>query len=520
MRKRTPTLTVALLALTATPAAAGAATRYAATGGSGTACTTAAPCSIVTAVSGAGTLPGDEVIVTPGTYALAAALIPSSVGMDIHGQAGQPAPTIASSAVFGLYSPIDGRLADLEILDSNTTGGATVIGGSGSVLERVKLGKDGLGAALRVLDGGLVTARDSTFTGDTEEGILVSGPAATGSVQARFEHITSVARNPSGVGIAVVSSAARTASAVVRDSILSGPTSDASMKQSGASAALTLTRTFVRTGAIATIGSPTITDGGGNSAAVPLFADLAAGDLRQAPGSPTIDALPGPGTGSDFEGDARPLGAGVDAGGDEFRPVPTAATGGASAVGSAGATVTGTADSLGLAGTWRIEYGPTAAYGSTTPPRALAAGAGPVEVAAALAGLPASSDVHYRLVAITSGGTANGADQTVHTAAAPAPGGGGVGGGGTGGTTPPPATPLKVTQVKVRGTTLSYTVSAAGQLRVVVRRGVRTVKTITRSVRKGSGTIRLGRLAKGRYAVSVTATSAPTKAVKVSFKRS
>lgn len=81
------------------------------------------------------------------------------------------------------------------------------------------------------------------------------------------------------------------------------------------------------------------------------------------------------------------------------------------------------------------------------------------------------------------------------------------------------AAPLEVTWVKVRGTTLSSTASAAGQLRVVVRRGRRTVTSIVRTVRAGKGTIRLGALRKGRYRVTVTATTTPGKAVGVSFRR-
>lgn len=288
---------------------------------------------------------------------------------------------------------------------------------------------------------------------------------------------------------------------------------------------MSLARSFVRTAAVTTTGSPTVVDAGTNDAATPLFVDLAGGDLHQAAGSPTIDPANASDTSGprDPDGDPRTLGAATDAGADEFRPAPTAVTT-APAVGATTATVRGTASGRGLAGTWAIEYGPTTAYGTTTPVRPLAASRDTVDVAAALERLPASATLHYRLVVTTPGGTTSSPDATLTTTAVPS-----ILVPGPATTVPGPAVPgptrtvaaaaPKVTGLKVRGTTLTYTAGAAGQLRIVVRRGSRTVRTIVRTVRKGKGTIRLGALPKGRYRVTVTATTTPGKAVGATFRR-
>ena len=65
--------------------------------------------------------------------------------------------------------------------------------------------------------------------------------------------------------------------------------------------------------------------GTGNISVAPLFVDAGAGDYRQAPGSPTVDAGttdPDLGT-TDLDGDARTLGSAPDIGADELVPAVT-----------------------------------------------------------------------------------------------------------------------------------------------------------------------------------------------------
>src|SRR5215213_8491229 len=87
----------ALGAATLTPTVASAATqRYASPNGSGTACSSAVPCAITQAITAA--TGGDEVIVTPGDYGLAATLSDPAT-LTIHGVAGQPRPRLVFSGL-------------------------------------------------------------------------------------------------------------------------------------------------------------------------------------------------------------------------------------------------------------------------------------------------------------------------------------------------------------------------------------------------------------------------------------
>jgi hypothetical protein len=94
----------------------------------------------------------------------------------------------------------------------------------------------------------------------------------------------------------------------------------------------------------------------------------------------------------------------------------TAVTGPATNVGTTTATLTGTVDPDGVPTAYHFEYGTTTAYGLTTPSQT-ATGTEPVDVEAALAGLTANTEYHYRLVA----GAASGADRTFRTQPNPSP---------------------------------------------------------------------------------------------------
>lgn len=98
---------------------------------------------------------------------------------------------------------------------------------------------------------------------------------------------------------------------------------------------------------------------------------------------------------------------------------PTVTTGPPSAVGATSATVTGTVLPGGEATTWLVEYGTTTAYGAKTSSRSAGNGTAPVDVAVQLTGLQTGVTYHYRLVATNQDGTAQGADATLTTRAAP-----------------------------------------------------------------------------------------------------
>ncbi len=101
---------------------------------------------------------------------------------------------------------------------------------------------------------------------------------------------------------------------------------------------------------------------------------------------------------------------------------PTVANSAAGSVTASGATVTGDVTPNGLATTYRVEYGTTAAYGSQTTPVSAGLGSGPVAVSVPLSGLTSSTTYHARLVAVSAGGTTNGPDLTFTTGDLPAVG--------------------------------------------------------------------------------------------------
>jgi streptogramin lyase len=94
---------------------------------------------------------------------------------------------------------------------------------------------------------------------------------------------------------------------------------------------------------------------------------------------------------------------------------PTAVTGAATSIRPQSASVTATVNPLDYPTTVRFEYGPTAAYGSSTAAAALAAGSTDVAVPGELTGLTPQSTVHFRAVATSAIGTTMGSDMTLVT---------------------------------------------------------------------------------------------------------
>ena len=90
----------------------------------------------------------------------------------------------------------------------------------------------------------------------------------------------------------------------------------------------------------------------------------------------------------------------------EFVPAaPSVAASATSPLAPTTATVNGTIDPRSARTYYHLEYGPTAAHGSSTPVRVLPAAAGPSTVKFALSGLAVASTVHFSIVATSDGGT-------------------------------------------------------------------------------------------------------------------
>jgi hypothetical protein len=94
---------------------------------------------------------------------------------------------------------------------------------------------------------------------------------------------------------------------------------------------------------------------------------------------------------------------------------PSATSGSPSSVGESSATVNGTVNPNGQSTTYYFRYGTTTSYGLQTTPAGAGSGTGMVAVHAALDGLSPNITYHYQLVATSSAGTTNGADETLTT---------------------------------------------------------------------------------------------------------
>jgi PKD domain-containing protein len=99
--------------------------------------------------------------------------------------------------------------------------------------------------------------------------------------------------------------------------------------------------------------------------------------------------------------------------------LPEVASSPATSVTDTTATLNGSVNPLGRKTTYRFEFGPTTAYGSSTSSASAGSGSSFSAVSAGIAGLLPSTIYHFRLVATNAAGTEKGADEVFTTAAAP-----------------------------------------------------------------------------------------------------
>jgi uncharacterized repeat protein (TIGR03803 family) len=94
---------------------------------------------------------------------------------------------------------------------------------------------------------------------------------------------------------------------------------------------------------------------------------------------------------------------------------PGVTTNSATSVASSSATLNATVDPNGAATYVRFDYGLDASYGNSTPAQAAGSANSPVSVSASLTNLEPNVTYHYRAVAINSGGSSSGSDQSFST---------------------------------------------------------------------------------------------------------
>lgn len=314
-------LIATVLASLALPAAADAAQRYVATNGSGSSCAQATPCSIEVGVNNASA--SDEVIIAPGTYTTSTPLANPAIDLYVHGDAGA-APLIRTSAPTGLsLNGFSAEASDLRIEHTGSDYGANLFVNS-ATLQRLEVHSSGNFAACVIGPG--VTFRDSLCEATGGAAFAVWNDFTGGSFTAHFRNVTAIATGSSGIGLVAGSGAGTTNVVDAANMILRGGLVDAQARASGAGATTTLSLATSNFDSSNTIGSTTSVSAPGsgtNQTATPKFRDAVR--YEQAFGSPTIDAGTTDaytGTGDPF-GDARPLGAAIDIGADEYVPDAT-----------------------------------------------------------------------------------------------------------------------------------------------------------------------------------------------------
>lgn len=314
------TIIVITLSALGAPASGDAATRHASPGGAPVAgpCSAAAPCSLATAVYHAAD--GDRVVVAGGSYTIDAPLSVEDRRLEIVAASATDRPLITSTVAGGeatLQVGAGSLVRGLDVVQAGSGGYALHAGG---VVERLRV-RLTAEFARGIRTGADTTVRDTAVWGALrqQDGVIADAAAAGGPAELRLRNVTVVLDGASSQALEVRAGRGRPAHVDARSVILRGAGGDAELRGLGDDAAtLTATDSLVRADEVAPV-SGGLLAGAGMSDDEPLFADRAAGDLRPAAGSPSVDA----GSadvhtgGADAAGLPRVQGAGIDIGAHE-----------------------------------------------------------------------------------------------------------------------------------------------------------------------------------------------------------
>ncbi len=356
-------IAIALIAAGAVAATAGpvagasAATRFAApfnglsTPGTAPCTNSAKPCLLAVAIGEA--VAGDDVQLADGDYFKATKDTspgaprppfddPINVPTDVvlHGANPADLPVIHikpdASGESGVYVREDGAVRDLAIKGTaaaNLSVAATLILDANAVAERVRVETTAVPVTTQraciVVDGAVLRDSVCLGRGSATNGTVTAiiGSSSTGIIAIR--NVTAITTAAGSPGVDLLSSDEPT-TANISNTIIRGTSADLSVRSPIPGGQVTAnvdhTNWATQTSVEATGTSAKVVALAGNqngaTAATPKFVDAAAGDFRQLPGSPTIDAgvfaaANGP---LALGGNARVLGVATDIGAFEFDP--------------------------------------------------------------------------------------------------------------------------------------------------------------------------------------------------------
>jgi hypothetical protein len=340
------------LAVVVAPAADAASPRYASPNGTGPpsgvdACPESNPCGLIPAIGNASVVDGDTVLLLPGTYNLG-----SNFGVVLDAITVRPRdpgtrPVLTTTSDEAVLEVFDNALVqDLKLVHNISTGtgtdGSLLLQAPGAVGERIVVEtttsrpgpSDGV-IACQVNDG---TLRDSTCwvhaVGSNTPGVAAAAfTAVAGTHSPHFVNVTAMGASTGAMagtyGLEVATNDAGVAINATAHNVIARRSGTGLNVLVGGSGGGTASLTFTNSNYPDTSGGGPVTPAGTgtNQTAAPLLANPDAGDLRQLPGSPTIDAgAPDSLLGTqDFEFQARSQGGAPDIGADEFRVPQTPA---------------------------------------------------------------------------------------------------------------------------------------------------------------------------------------------------
>jgi Ca2+-binding RTX toxin-like protein len=306
------------------PSAAQAAVRYAAPGGSGTACSQAAPCGIQTAVEAPAVVSGDEIVLGAGTYLTGSDPLASSDAISIHPAAGAGRPLIISSSGFAV---VLGALGTLDGVDVQTSvPGIALIVSRGAVARRViaiSTADSGIGCYLAPDPSAPPLLQESGCIASGSGGVAVqsSGSVSAGTAAvASLQDVTAVATGPSSEGVKAISSGSGGSVTVKAANVIASGTAFDATADGGSGGSLAFAQfTYSDFDTQHELTNAAVTDPGydSNVTGPPMLANPAVGDIHQKAGSFTVDRGGGS-TSTDIDGDSRPQGAAPDIGADEL----------------------------------------------------------------------------------------------------------------------------------------------------------------------------------------------------------